>query len=286
MPNIQAARLFMELVPRDIGNHQDNDGSGLEINRWSGTFRDDLDYWLRSVTGDTPLSEKMLVILGFKWAVFFDWPIWLDGAAFANTFGRLLKIRPDVLALAGKVLQNLQANESSLSPPQHKGPLLEFVGVHLRVEADRLDWWPDEKQQIDAHVTRLRERPVLPRITYVATGSAAGLHHISARLTQEFESHVYSKESLLYGKDLEQLQSLQWDQQALVDYCVMLRSRYFLGMFQSSFSQNIAVRRHLLEAGQETTIWRGNHDKWSYLYGSRRRYYRDLLFFSGETMWP
>lgn len=272
-------------MPRDMGNHMSNDGNGFDVNRWAGTFREDLDWWLHNKANVTR-SAKEPVIIVFRWAVFFDWPIWIDGPVFANTFGRLLKIKPDVISLAVKVLQGIYNADTGLSHSQSSGPLLDYLGVHLRVEDDSLEWWPNEKTQIDSYVTKVRSLESKPRTTYVATGSAVGLEHISSRMADEFGTRVLSKETILNGTDLEQLKKLQWDQQGLVDYCVLLRSHYFLGIFQSSFAQNIAVRRHLLEAGQDTLIWRGYQDKWSYLHGSRRRYNGDWVFFSAETMWP
>lgn len=286
IPNSQVKRVFTEVVPREMGNHQNNDGSGFDVNRWAGTFRDDLDWWLSRTAKASPSIRSPAVIV-FRWAVFFDWPIWLDGPAFANTFGRLLKLRPDVISLATEVLKRMKAADSRLSSPQSLDSLLEFVGVHLRVEQDRLEWWPDETSQIDAYMARIKELDLKPKTTYVATGSATGLEHIRTRLATQFDGSVHSKETLLNGTaHFEDLQKLEWDQQGLVDYCVLLRSRYFLGMFQSSFAQNIAVRRHLLEDGPETLIWRGYHDKWSYLHGRRRSYNGDWVFFSAETMWP
>lgn len=56
---------------------------------------------------------------------------------------------------------------------------------------------------------------------------------------------VVTKYDLLRGLDLEQLSNLTWDQQALVDYLVLLRSSYFMGMAESSFAWAIAVKRRV-----------------------------------------
>lgn len=276
-----------EVVPRDMGNHQDNDGSGFDVNRWAGTFRDDFDWWLANATKLSPTLEQPVVVV-FRWATFFDWPIYIDGPHFSNTFGRLLKLPRNVITLATEVIRSLAAIDPAiLDAEQYGGPLLNYLGMHLRTEADRLDWWPDENAQIDAYVERIKTLHLQSKTVYLATGSSSGVQRVRERLATEVGARVVSKETILNGSvSLTHLQSLPWDQQALVDYCVLLRSRDFLGMFQSSFAQNIAVRRHLLDDGAETLIWRGYYDKWSFLFGSRKRYTGDWVFFSAETMWP
>lgn len=269
-----------------MGNHLDNDHHGFDVNNWVGTFREDLDWWMANTWGHTPAVEAP-VVLTFAWAFFFNWPIWLDGPRFANTFGRLLKIRPDVMTLAAKALKGLERFDSESTKPLARYPtLMNYMGIHLRVESDRLGWWPDEDTQVDEYIQRAMKLETRPTTIYVATGSATGFEHFSKNASMELGAKTISKEALLEGDDLKELKALKWDQQALVDYLILLRSRYFAGIMQSSFAQNIAIRRRLLLDGIDTTIWRGYYDQWSYLAGSRRRYNDDWLFFSHEAMWP
>lgn len=56
--------------------------------------------------------------------------------------------------------------------------------------------------------------------------------------------HVVTKYDLLQGSDRQRLDSLTFDQQALVDFLVLFRSSAFMGVAHSSFPWNIALRRH------------------------------------------
>jgi hypothetical protein len=57
---------------------------------------------------------------------------------------------------------------------------------------------------------------------------------------------VVTKHDLLQGPDRRQLDSLSFDQQALVDFLVLFKSSSFMGVAHSSFPWNIALRRHEL----------------------------------------
>jgi hypothetical protein len=55
---------------------------------------------------------------------------------------------------------------------------------------------------------------------------------------------VVTKHDLFHGKDLRRLERLTFDQQGQVDFLVMLRASRFAGIGHSSFSWNVALRRH------------------------------------------
>jgi hypothetical protein len=55
---------------------------------------------------------------------------------------------------------------------------------------------------------------------------------------------VTTKFDHLSGQDLEELKNLAWDQQALVDFLVMMKAADFAGIAHSSFAWNIALKRH------------------------------------------
>lgn len=270
-----------------MGNHMSNDGQGFDLNRWAGTWREDLDWWLANSYQHVPSSDEP-VVLRWKWPTIFDWPIWLDGPRFANTFGRLLRIRPDIAQIAVKILINLhKIDPESTRSLIHQPQLLQYVGIHLRVEEDVLEWWPKEEDQVHEYLTTLRDKQLSPSTVYVATGSQAGFERLKHRLTGEFDiKHVLTKYQVLDGEDLAALKGLSWDQQGLVDYLILMRSEYFMGIMQSTFAQNLAARRHLLQNGSETTIWRGDRDERSLLVGPRREYINHWVFFNHEAMWP
>jgi len=54
---------------------------------------------------------------------------------------------------------------------------------------------------------------------------------------------VVTKRDLLFGADLAELESLTWDQQALVDLLVLERGAFFMGMADSSFAWTISHGR-------------------------------------------
>jgi hypothetical protein len=54
--------------------------------------------------------------------------------------------------------------------------------------------------------------------------------------------------------ELKQLQNLSWDLQSLVDCEVLLRATNFGGTWESSFSWNVAMKRHVI-VGRGT--WKG-----------------------------
>ena len=61
---------------------------------------------------------------------------------------------------------------------------------------------------------------------------------------------MVTKDTLLSGEDLDLLHSLTWDQQAEVDFQVLVKSTLFLGMTDSSFSWGISnARRAVGERG-------------------------------------
>ena len=72
---------------------------------------------------------------------------------------------------------------------------------------------------------------------------------------------VMTKSELLHGEDLEELKAMSWDQQALVDYEMMLKSSFFAGLQQSSFLTTLlsrATARSCLKAlasGGQMKIW-------------------------------
>lgn len=80
---------------------------------------------------------------------------------------------------------------------------------------------------------------------YLATGSPEHRDLFRADAAREGLS-VIVKEDLLFGEELAELQSLMWDQQALVDFDILMHSTSFYGFVRSSFSWSLALRRSTL----------------------------------------
>ncbi|OIW22690.1 hypothetical protein CONLIGDRAFT_152788 [Coniochaeta ligniaria NRRL 30616] len=225
--------------------------------RHPGQWRRSFDEWLAKqsvkVRPDAPVHVRLE-------QSFLEYPVRVDGDAFAREFGKVLSFRDDTRELAAKVLFKLkQRFAPSIDPTKAISPDA-YYGCHLRLEKDAVDaWQPDEwrfsrmEDQFDEQFRNI-ERTGLSTI-YVASGDQTVVdvfaERLAARLASGSSSEkrnvtVVTKHDLLQGPDRRQLDSLTFDQQALVDFLVLFRSSAFMGVAHSSFPWNIALRRHEL----------------------------------------
>jgi len=203
------------------------------------------------------------------------YPICHDGAPFADTFGRILPFAPAVLRLAASALWTLHSNFSMALEPNRVVAAVRpsspsFLGVHLRTSADILPDWPEYEVQRNYYFKRMCDprhgAHGLPLI-YLASGNTTSIAQFTAEAAALGPPvRVVIKQDLLLPEELAELGAMTWDQQALVDYLILLRSSYFLGMAESSFSWLVATRRRVLSAHGTCGIRRG---LWTgYLWGS------------------
>lgn len=98
---------------------------------------------------------------------------------------------------------------------------------------------------------------------------------------------MVSKADLLTGEDADELASLSWDQQGLVDYIVLVGSDYFVGNSRSSFSILTIQKRHLKEEGIYTRPYKIRPDGYgrSMIVGPKTQYYKHWMFI-WDAMWP
>ncbi|KIH90476.1 hypothetical protein SPBR_00348 [Sporothrix brasiliensis 5110] len=124
-----------------------------------------------------------------------------------------------------------------------------FLGVHLRVAADAAKaGWPGYDTQAPAYLDEAQRHNL--STVYLATGSKEHRNRFIADAKGR-NVHVVSKEALLDKDELEELGKLTWDQQAVVDFEVLIHSSHFAGFARSSFSWIVAIRRSILpEAGK------------------------------------
>lgn len=129
-------------------------------------------------------------------------------------------------------------------------------------------------------------RQQVKSIVYLATGLRAvdaDVQHFRTRAA-EYDATVVLKRDLLDGAELAVLDHLTWDQRALVDYEIMLRVGHMIGVVESNFAWNLALKRTALYGGKgggsdnghkaftaqpdsgegELIMW---HDRLSTLYG-------------------
>lgn len=172
-----------------------------------------------------------------------------------------------------------------------------FLGLHLRTENDALKRWPNFENQTSPYLRRALSLSPPPKAAYLATGNATEAAKLTSRALSETGLHVVTKHDLLrddpdlaigHQQLLRQLDGLSWDQQALVDFVVLLESQYFMGLSPSSFSMNIALKRHLKAKGLYTRPWKVGSDEGdgrSWLVGRYEAYWEDWLFMY-DSLWP
>ena len=123
-----------------------------------------------------------------------------------------------------------------------------FMGAHLRVAADAVfAKFPGYESQAPFYLNEA-QRQNLSTI-YLATGSPEHRERFR-KDAKDIGMEVYTKEDLLEGDELAYLKSLSWDQQALVDYDVLLHSSRFSGAVRSSFSWLLVSDRATLPEAQ------------------------------------
>ncbi|RMY48811.1 hypothetical protein D0863_15299 [Hortaea werneckii] len=187
---------------------------------------------------------------------------------FRRNFGQLLRINPVIRRLAAIVVERLATERDLKIDPLAAIPPQAFYGAHLRTEADaQAIGWLNEPNtnfsaQTDAYIAHALSHGL--RTIYVSSGSAEEI----ARFASKAASHsppltVVSKHSLLPPQGLRDLDALTWDQQALVDYEVLLRASVFGGFVKSSFSYNIAMTRAQWgeNRGRVVEPWRVLHEE-------------------------
>ena len=266
-----------EFYPKDLGDLDGCDGRG--VNRHLDMFRTKFDNWL--ITRKHMPTEQAPMTIRFKWATFFEWPIYRDGPEFAATFGDILRINADIEDLSKKVL--MQMTKFVGAPPDPEKLEAPYLGVHLRTESDALGFWPDFNVQSEGYLKEAELRGL--KHAYLATGNATDGHRFAEKASEKLKMKVTSKLDLLQGEDLQRLTDLSWDQQALVDFLVLTKSTHFTGCSFSSFTMNIAFKRHLMTDGLNTRPWKSPGDAYSTLVGRFEMWYGDWMFMY-ECMWP
>ncbi len=294
IPGVGANESAVEhITPKDFGNQ--DECHPWDQNRHAQRFGDKFRRWLRE-TGPAPArpppSTNHARAVRFNWGVLWDWEVWRDGPEFAATFGHVLKFNDRLLRLGLAVLANMRevAREQQAEGPAAAG----FIGVHLRTESDAGSSWPSFDDQLGVFRERVSSSSSSSssggsfRAAYLATGNATE----SRRFADEARAglpgiRVVGKNDLLRGGDLEELDSLSFDQQGIVDSVVLLAADFFVGTMPSSFSVYMAMKRHLRTGGLHTRPFRvgSDGDGLSYVGGDYEKYWENWLFM-WDGMWP
>jgi hypothetical protein len=174
----------------------------------------------------------------------YAWPTSYDSPAFVRNFGRILRFRHDVRQIAASASHTMQKRwiKSHTSEKAVLAGTHGFVGIHLRTEKDV--WgtdFPVYDEQAAYYLDHVVKSPY--RVAYLASGATAeNITAFTAR-ARDFNITVVTKKDLLEPDELQYLDSLTWDQQALVDFELLLRSDQMAGVSASTFAWSIALRR-------------------------------------------
>jgi hypothetical protein len=221
-------------------------------------WRPALDRYVEAIVAQDNLSQPtgehpIRLILD---DVAFAWPVRYDSDEFRSAFGFLAVSPRHIRELSARALYNLYTRLGITTQSPGRPSRAAFLGAHVRTEADaQVEGWTsfDEqaaliREQVEAHSLDT---------VYVATGKASdaerlrmALAHVAVRVndTHTVTPRVLQKWDILDESDVMVLDELTWDQLALVDLDIMLRASYFVGIWQSSWSWTIALRRHAWSA--------------------------------------
>lgn len=169
-------------------------------------------------------------------------PVYGDGAETARGFGTLIRPRPDARRLAGSALFALsQRYNIDIDPHSNPSQMHDFVGVHLRIEKDSRDDFPDYNTQAGPAIDYISRAD--SKVVFLGTGgSGANIRNFKDRAA-DFGVTVVTKHDLLEGDDAMDLWRMTYDQKALVDYEILKRAGTMMGQSWSKFSWDLAVAR-------------------------------------------
>ncbi|PVH79122.1 hypothetical protein DL98DRAFT_371109, partial [Cadophora sp. DSE1049] len=226
-----------------------------EPGNWSTSFHSFLN-----ITHPVPPSAAKPVLVSLA-APLLQFPLTYDDPHLVAQFGRILRFRPDVRRIAATTLYALNTKYNlGLEPGRGVVPG-KFYGAHLRTGQDAVaaGWTPYEVQEHNYIAHALKSKLGLMYVTPTTPADVEAFRNTAANVSISVET----KDTLLasvsplestsiytplkeFEEEWKMLQGLSWDQQLLVDFEVLLRSSLFGGMWESSFSWNVAMRRHVV----------------------------------------
>jgi len=245
LADVPSVAKAVELTPKNLGTEFKVFRVMNFAPKWRGLFEE----WLPKFGAPNGFSPEKPLLISIR-APIFEFPTNYDTPGFIATYGRILRFHETVRRLAAIVLYAMDKKyELEINPAARGIPAPEkFYGAHLRTAADaaKAGFAPYEDQAAayleDANKHKL---PVI----YLACGSAPDVERFTATAAEQNIS-VTTKLALLsspeYANALEEMKALSWDQQAQIDYLILLRSSAFGGTWASSFAWNIAFRRHVV----------------------------------------
>ena len=226
------------LTPVDVDIADDDLNGALVLDKpseWELALWSEIDASSPSASRHYPLRVRLTNTTT-------HFPVYKDGAETAREFGSLIRASPDARRLAGSALFTLAQRFGVDISPRSDTPRKDgFIGVHLRVEKDSGDDFPDYTSQAGAaieHVTRTDAK-----VVFLATGGSGGQVQSFKERAADFGMTVVTKADLLEGDDAMDLWRMTYDQKALVDYEIMKRAGQMVGQSWSKFSWDLAIAR-------------------------------------------
>lgn len=175
-------------------------------------------------------SSSSPIIIRQKYSL-LHWNVDSDTMLFQKTFRDLFHLHPRYEKVAILLLDKLPYN---------------FIGVHLRTESDfiEVDKFEEELLEIMEDVNIEMETPII----YLASGELSRTKKFK-ELANRRGITVEDKWSLIDEKIKKELDKMDFDQMALVDYIVLHHSQFFKGAGLSSFSYSLVMSRYFYQFG-------------------------------------
>lgn len=275
--NLPSTAKPLELIPQDLSREFVHETILAHPSEWRKNF----DEWVDSET--TPLFRNRPILVDLNTPL-LQFPLSYDKSTFVQNFGHILRPRPDTTRLAATVLFELSRKFSLNLSPDEGITSRAFMGAHLRTEADAIAaGWTGYDTQATTYINQALSANL--STLYVTSGNTTDITKFRKQASLK-SLNVTAKHDLLSGSDLDELKRLTWDQQAMVDYEVLLRGSTFGGIAESSFAWNIALRRNKLSWKESKDYLNGEggqtfEDGLSWLYGPPGR-----STFCAYSMWP
>lgn len=198
--------------------------------------------------------------ISFDDGISFSWPVAYDPPEFNADWGHLAKDPHRIRVLSARILYRLYRKFGGEGQDPSRISQDLFLGAHIRTESDAaVEGWTSFETQ----ATHVRDTAIAAGLSavYVATGTASDAARLSRFLAdvmipvknvggnetaepQTSGVRVWQKWDFMDDQDLMVMDSLTWDQMALIDLDIMLRASRFVGIWESSWSWTIALKRH------------------------------------------
>ncbi|KAF4628676.1 hypothetical protein G7Y89_g9479 [Cudoniella acicularis] len=163
--------------------------------------------------------------------------------------GEMATVRKDLFRLLNFNQHLLDISTTILESHQLR---YGYIGVHFRGEKDWLKEWGTAVQQMEYFLKEIREIEAAStrgiRTIYVSCGSQEAIAQFREKFTP-FGYMVIDKWSILAENPplLEEVNAMDFDRQAVVDYGVLLGADYFEGLMMSTMSLLVAYARTMDE---------------------------------------